>query len=995
MKARDLIFSRRIVVLRHGLLCLLAFLMAHPRILCARAPFFSAGQTTWRICVAEAAEPAVRHAVEELTNALAKISGIDFPVQVGGEVPEGEAIVIGDLTHALVRRHSRELQLAPDEIEQTAVKTIGNRLFLAGNQPRGALYAVYVFLNRALGVRWLWPGDSGEFMPGHRRWTLPDLDFRHVPGYAYRGFHLCGDWRDHQSFRIWMGRNFINIHRHAASSHEKRLGFHSMYSSHNAHLKALEYFEDHPEYFAEIEGKRYPSSICMSHPEVLELVAEKLREYLKHRPHVEILSIFPSDNQDYCRCEACSRMDVSTAWFDFYNRLTDALKADFPDLKFTTIAYQGYRTVPKCEIRNTLFVEYATYMRCNAHPFADESCPRNAKVLESFDAWEKTGVPIGNYGYEFDIFRRDSSRFVPFFTMIEDAIREGHRRKQVALITEVSLSPRTGPVTSVTSVQNRLPIYLYAQLMWDPSRSTDDLLADWCRTAYGDASAAMLETFRAMNAAWTGMDRHPGILGNSLSVVDAFLTPSLRQQVRQAFGKAESALAKQSPSPARDRALEAFERERILYKQWQDLADLKSGSVPLVNAPRLDNTTHFTDEVCRPVLLSSEDAAVATEVRVAWTTKALLLRWHCQEPHPDRIRALAATRDEGVMDDDAVELEISTGTSGETCFFAVNSKGVQADARRSTVGVLEPQWNPAWRSDMALGEKDWRADFVIPFAAIGEAPAPEDRWQIRLRRTGGSRAGRSQVVFPTNMPAMLFFNRSPATGRQLLYWSGAPAREQARDPQRRQNFMHAGWDLHICSTQETLRAAHPIADAYWFRHPNGPAKVPEDYWSRHLVPAVSNGAVAVFVSYWNIPLERYFKDPSFEVQVTSVKGLPLSGRRTSHIAPGDWSAKPHDIARSLSRGYSPAYGFVPSDTNAWTVLAVAANSEGNSPYPYLLARRYGRGLVALGGDRMPVDVPALLENLRSWNERMRETLADGELSTTSRGSRRSSGASAR
>lgn len=960
---------------RRGALLAAMLLSAIPD-LRAQTLLFDGGRTAWRVCVAQTNEPAIMHAVSELTNALTRISGADFPVQRGGEVPVRDAIVIGDLDHPLVLQQARTLGLATGTVEQAAVRTLGGRLYLAGNQPRGALYAVYSFLNRELGVRWLWPGESGEFMPQRRTWTLPDIGYMHTPGYAYRGFHLCGDWRDHQNFRIWMGRNFINIHRHAASVSERRLGFHSMYSSHNAHLPAAKYFAEHPEYFAEINGTRYPSSICMSHPEVLALVAENIRSTLKRQPQLEILSLFPSDNQDYCRCDACAKMDVSTAWFTFYNRLTDLLKADFPHLKFATIAYQGYREVPAVPVRNSLFVEYATYMRCNAHTFGDTNCTRNAQVLAAFDAWEKTGVPVGNYGYEYDVFSRNA-RFTPFFAMIEDAIREGHRRKQVALITEVGLSPRTGPETSVHTVMNRLPIYLYAQLMWDPARTADELLADWCRTAYGDAAEPILEYFRAMGAAWTAMPRHPGILGDAMSVADIFITPALRKQVHDAFAAAEAALARQTPSDMRDRAREAFARERLLYKQWQDLADQKGGA-PLVNAPRLAAATNFTDAVCRPVRLETPDET-ATEVRAAWTEEALLLRWRCGEPQPGQMRAAASGRDAGVTDDDAVEVELSAGTSGESCFFAVNSRGVQADTRRSTVGVLEPKWDPEWRSRTSVGGRHWDAVMEIPFESLGGAPNPEESWQIRLRRTDGGRAGRRASIFPGEAPAMLFFNRTFATGRPLLYWSGAPEREQGGDAVRQQSFMRAGWDLRICSTQQTLLAAQTTADAFWFRHPNGQVKVPGDYWQKHLVPAVSNGAVAVFVSYWGLPLDRYFNDPSFKVSVVSITGLPLSGRRTTYVAPGDWGMNPFNVARSLTRGYSPCYGHIPADTNAWTVLAIGNNGGGQAPYPYLLARRYGRGLVVVGGDAIPVVVPELLDNLLLWNRRMQESLADGEL----------------
>ena len=51
-----------------------------------------------------------------------------------------------------------------------------------------------------------------------------------------------------------------------------------MWSSHNVVLpEAL--FDQHPEYFAEIGGKRYKSNICFSHPDVDRLVAADTAKY--------------------------------------------------------------------------------------------------------------------------------------------------------------------------------------------------------------------------------------------------------------------------------------------------------------------------------------------------------------------------------------------------------------------------------------------------------------------------------------------------------------------------------------------------------------------------------------------------------------------------------------------------------------------------------------------------------------------------------------------
>src|SRR5262249_9209757 len=45
-------------------------------------------------------------------------------------------------------------------------------LVLAGGGRDGTSFAVYRFLERALGIRWLWPGESGEVVPRSSSLTL-------------------------------------------------------------------------------------------------------------------------------------------------------------------------------------------------------------------------------------------------------------------------------------------------------------------------------------------------------------------------------------------------------------------------------------------------------------------------------------------------------------------------------------------------------------------------------------------------------------------------------------------------------------------------------------------------------------------------------------------------------------------------------------------------------------------------------------------------------
>ncbi len=553
----------------HTILCWTACVLFVGQGICANEPLFHDGRTDWKIYLSPQADPTETFAAEELHDALKKISGAEFEVLSSTSVPERRAIIIGDLKNPEVQRQAAALKLSPGKVEQVAVYTLGNRLYLAGNQPRGALYAAYHFLQHELGVRWLWPGPDGEFMPARQSWSLPELKFNHQPPFAYRGFHLCGDWRDVDLFREWMARNFINIYRHAAPPQEKRRGFYSMWSSHNVVLpEGL--FAQHPEYFAEIGGKRYKNNICFSHPEVDKIVAATTADYLRKRPFLDILSVFPSDNQDYCRCVQCAKRHVSTAWFEFYNRLTDTLKEEFPDLKFATIAYQGYRDVPQCSIRNSEFIEYASYSRCNIHRYGQAGCPHNADTLRALLAWQATGLPIGNYAYEYDIYSKNC-RFAPFLSVIEDAVKTSKKLGHVALIPEVSLSPKGGPDVLAHAIQNRLSIYLYARLLWEPDQPLAKVLRDWCQTVFGAAAAPMLEYYLAMDRAWTGMPIHATILGNALSAAPHLLTDKLRADATAAFAAAERRLPDIEDLAARARAVAALQRERALFLQWQDL----------------------------------------------------------------------------------------------------------------------------------------------------------------------------------------------------------------------------------------------------------------------------------------------------------------------------------------------------------------------------------------------------------------------------------------
>ncbi len=853
--------------------------------------FSSLGETPWAIGITESSkdDPTVKLAESELRRAFEKVTGATIPTAEG--VRNGWTILLG-----------ADASLGEDEVH---VYFANSNLHISGGNARSVLHGTYWFLQNVIGVRWLWPGEDGERMPDYSKETFvisKDLNFRHTPKINYRGLHTCGDWFRIHDFRLWMSRNFVNVHRHgggSANSAQTAQPFIRLHSTHNIYLPGALYAE-HPEYFAEINGQRRRSQICFNNPEVDRLIYENFVKYMERNPLLEILSVFPSDNQEYCQCVECAGKGVSTSWFDFYNRLTDRLKADYPKLKFATIAYQGYIDVPANKVRNTEFVEYATYSRCNIHKYGDKRCEANAKVLQKMKDWAATGVTMGNYGYEFDIFSGAGTPFSPYYSMLSDAVKMTPKLGQIALITEVGLSPRNGPEVICSAFQDRLGEYIYAQLMWDTDADVYDIIADWCNATYGrNAGRHMFEYFKLLDRRWDSMDTHRHILGRPTTIAPLLMTPEVKVKAADLLDKAMSEL-KEDKSPNAAKYQDALKFDQQLFAQWTVLL----APAEKVSIPRIEEKEDFK------------------EGRGAWTKDALMIR----EKSP------------------SFTVELSTGLGGETWNFKVRFKDSKEAWKISAVGVKE-EFNAEW---------DYKDGVVtIPFASLGITPAANAKWQIRIA-TG--------VKAPSGEPAMLHFCSSPIVGRKLLWWPGSLARDKGGHPDLIKGYEDKGWDFTIAKSAEEYKTAKP--DVYYFRNPGNTNPFPSSEFDK-VRENVKNGTMAVFVGYSYMPLEKYFDDPTFKVGVGGTGKILLSQRKTKNYLPGDWVLKPHDMRNSFARSYTPAYNLVPDYPDKWTVLATLPyNGEPDSPErPYIMMRKYGKGIVLVIAADPWVSIPNIIENI--------------------------------
>ncbi len=537
---------------------------------------FDAGKTDWRIVVSPGAEEVEKYAAGELAAFLEKVSGANFEIVTTDEVPAGNAIVVGSVKTALVvKARAEALALTQGGEQKMAVYTLDGNLYLAGITPRGTLHAVYTFLQRELGIRWFWPETEpdGEFIPAKSRYELPKLSYNYEPPIRYRGYHFLNG--TNYKLEQWLARNFGNIIRHGTAGGTERmaerrtLGYYLYISGHNvdptsglAKLDDIEKaMQEHPAWFAEVNGKRDKEHFCWNNAEVEDLVVKNTLQMIKDLPGIEILGFYPSDTQNYCTCPVCRKTDISTNWFKLVRRLSDRIRQVHPDIRFASIAYQGYLPYPKCDMRGYEFIEYALYERCYVHSLEDD-CPVNKHALVEWSKWLNSGIATGIYGYEYDIFV--PSMMVPLYSMIADQMRYFRSHGVVAVLPEVSgtWGGKVNGERVEARKDMRLAFYLYTQLMWDPGTDVDALIRDFCQYAYPSAAEEMYAYHTMMDRNWSSMKQHFTSYFNSpVSGAAELLSPD-------AVDKAFALFASAGKAMKGERELRALNFERAEFGRW-------------------------------------------------------------------------------------------------------------------------------------------------------------------------------------------------------------------------------------------------------------------------------------------------------------------------------------------------------------------------------------------------------------------------------------------
>lgn len=161
---------------------------------------------------------------------------------------------------------------------------------------------------------------------------------------------------------------------------------------------------------------------------------------------------------------------------------------------------------------------------------------------------------------------------------------------------------------------------------------------------------------------------------------------------------------------------------------------------PLING-NLDDAVWGEAAPLTPFYRSTnkaDPAVTQTTAHLSYDRQNIYIAFRNSEPFSDLIVREKQDRDSRVWKDDCNEVFIST-PSGKTYQFIVNSIGTRWDGKLFTRVPGDPpqansDWDGEWDAAAEIARDNWTSEFRIPFATLGEVPAPGDIWRINLTR---------------------------------------------------------------------------------------------------------------------------------------------------------------------------------------------------------------------------------------------------------------------
>ncbi len=473
------------------------------------------GNSAYVIVVSENASAIELEAAQLLRSYVTRISGCKLAVVNDKARPVKTEISVGFTNRLDPKTNTRLKVLAPDGFQ---IFTDGKKLFVVGGSHKGVYYGVVYLLEKQLGCQMYAP--YVEYVPENKSIAFPQLNYAEEPANILRIVH--GKFNENKSYKEWMRLDNINE------------VFADGYYVHtfNRLVPWETYFGPHPEYYAYMNGKRIIDQLCMTNPDVLKLVIDKLSVEMAKQPDKNIWSVSQNDNFSYCQCEKCKAInEVEGAPSGALIRFVNQVAAHFPNKTISTLAYQFSRSAPKITKPATNVQIMLCTIELNRSKSIESDAGSQSFVKDIAD-WAKLTNNIYLWDYTVD-FANSVTPF-PNLHVLQPNIQFLTRNGAYQHFQQTN--------TMKGNEMAELKAYLLARLLWNPDVDIDSVKSVFLKGYYAEAAPFMKLYIDKLESELIKSSEWLDIYGSPVHHEKSFLSADNMAFYNQLFDKAEVAV---------------------------------------------------------------------------------------------------------------------------------------------------------------------------------------------------------------------------------------------------------------------------------------------------------------------------------------------------------------------------------------------------------------------------------------------------------------------
>lgn len=479
------------------------------------------GMTPYRILIPASSNPYERQAASVLQDYIMQISGAALPIITGRRSGSPYEIILGQNE----RLDRLGIMINFNELggDGFVIKTDSLRLIIAGGSRKGTLFGVYAFLEKYLDCR-MYTADM-QVIPKREQIILGKIEDKEIPVIKYRSVHYKGTW----------DAGYADWHKLSQDENGERKDWGSWVHTFNSLVPPQIYFRDHPEYFAFRDGKRLPTQLCLTNPDVLKIVIQNLRKRMASNPEALYWSVSQNDNRKYCMCDNCQALDKregspSGSIISFVNQVAD----EFPDHMISTLAYEYGRKAPATikPRKNVNIMLCSIEMRRDV-PFADATDSVSMSFVRDVKEWSRIAGDIIIWDYVVE-FNNLISPF-PNLHVLQPNLKFFAENGVNAMFEQGN--------REVGGEFAKLRAYLICKLMWNPFLNADSIMNDFLKGYYGEAAGPIRQYIDLMRESQATAGKPLGIFDSPNDASVTFLTQPLIEKYKELFDAAESAVS--------------------------------------------------------------------------------------------------------------------------------------------------------------------------------------------------------------------------------------------------------------------------------------------------------------------------------------------------------------------------------------------------------------------------------------------------------------------